>query len=75
MNQSPMVPLLPFRQFRAHLVRHWVLAGALLAVSLVLFRLGDNYNWITAAAIIVAVAHWIVLVKSFEPEGGASATG
>ena len=37
---------------------------ALLFVALVLFRAGTNYNWVTAAAILTTVVHWILLVRS-----------
>jgi hypothetical protein len=40
----------------------------LLAGALVLFRAGTNYNWVTAAAIITTVAHWILLAESFAPK-------
>ena len=39
----------------------------LLIGALVLFRAGTNYNWVTAAAIIATVVHWILLVESFQP--------
>lgn len=43
-------------------------ASLLLAiVALVLFRLGNNYNWVTALAIVVAVLQWIVMAQSFAP--------
>lgn len=38
---------------------------ALLALALVLFRAGTNYDRVTAAAIVTTIAHWIALVRSF----------
>lgn len=51
-----------------------VLAASLLllAVALILFRLGSNYNWVTAAAIVSTVIHWILLVESFQPRRAAN---
>lgn len=40
---------------------------ALMIVALALFRTGTNYNWVTAAAIVVTIAHWIMLIQSFGP--------
>lgn len=37
----------------------------LLGAALVLFRLGTNYNWVTAAAIVTTIVHWIMLVQAF----------
>lgn len=42
---------------------------AVMIVGLVLFRLGTNYNWVTAAAIVTTVAHWILLVQAFAATG------
>lgn len=39
----------------------------LLATALALFRAGTNYNWVTAAAIIATILHWILLAESFQP--------
>ena len=39
----------------------------LLIVALLLFRAGTNYNWVTAAAIIATIVHWILLAESFQP--------
>ena len=39
----------------------------LLTVALGLFRTGTDYNWVTAAAIIATVVHWILLVESLQP--------
>lgn len=44
-----------------------VVSLALLIVALVLFRAGTNYNWVTAAAIITTIIHWILLIESFQP--------
>lgn len=44
----------------------------LLVVALVLFRAGTNYNWVTAAAIIATVLHWILLTESFRPMRAAT---
>lgn len=44
----------------------------LLSVALGLFRAGNNYNWVTAAAIIATVVHWILLVESFQPVRAAA---
>lgn len=43
---------------------------AVLMVALALFRAGTNYNWVTAAAIVATVVHWILLVESFAASGG-----
>lgn len=40
-------------------------ALGLLIVALALFRAGTNYNWVTAAAIVVTILHWMALVQSF----------
>ena len=42
------------------------LAGSLvlLVVALILFRAGDNYNWVTAAAILTTIGHWALLVDA-----------
>jgi uncharacterized protein len=37
----------------------------LLALALLLFRAGTNYDWVTAAAIVVTVLHWVALVRAF----------
>ena len=42
-------------------------ALTLLAVGLVLFREGNNYNWVTALAIVVTIMHWITLANAFAP--------
>ena len=42
----------------------------LLLVGLVFFRLGTNYNWVTAVAIIFTITHWITLAWSFESVHG-----
>lgn len=44
-----------------------VAALLLLVGALILFRAGTNYNWVTAAAILATVLHWILLVESFQP--------
>jgi hypothetical protein len=41
-------------------------SALLLVAALALFRAGDNYNWITAMAIIATILHWILLAESFE---------
>ena len=38
----------------------------LLVVAMALFRAGTNYNWVTAAAIITTIFHWILLAESFQ---------
>jgi hypothetical protein len=45
------------------------LAGSLLllAVALLLFRAGTNYNWVTAAAIVTTIGHWVLLIDAFAP--------
>jgi|GEM_PF-6731896 len=48
LSQARVVPLLPFRQFCAHLARHWLLAGALLAVSLLIGVAG--FHWLAGEA-------------------------
>lgn len=47
----------------------------LLVLALALFRVGTNYNWVTAAAIITTILHWILLVESFAPRAGGNGTG
>lgn len=42
-----------------------------LVVALVLFRAGTNYNWVTAAAIVATIVHWILLIESFAAAGRA----
>jgi hypothetical protein len=37
----------------------------LMVTALFVFRAGTNYNWVTAAAILLTVAHWILLIESF----------
>jgi hypothetical protein len=54
----------PARWTRANTVRLAASIG-LLVVALVLFRAGTNYNWITAAAILTTIVHWILLAESF----------
>lgn len=44
----------------------------LLVAALFLFRAGTNYNWVTAAAIIATVLHWILLTESFQPARAVS---
>jgi len=44
----------------------------LLVLALLLFRAGTNYNWVTAAAIVATILHWIALVRAF---GDSSPTG
>ncbi len=44
----------------------------LLGVALILFRAGTNYNWVTAAAIIITITHWIMLAVSFESRAPAT---
>ena len=39
----------------------------LLLLGISMFRLGTNYNWVTALAVLITVAHWIILAWSFEP--------
>ncbi len=48
-----------------------IAAIVLLAVATVLFRLGTNYNWITALAIVVTVVQWILIVEAFQPDTGS----
>lgn len=45
----------------------WTLAASLVlaVIALAFFRAGTNYNWVTACAIVVTVAHWVLLVRSF----------
>lgn len=47
--------------------RRLVTSALLLVVALALFRAGNNYNWVTATAIITAIVQWILLVQSFQP--------
>lgn len=55
--------------------RRLVTSALLLVVALALFRAGNNYNWVTATAIITAIVQWILLVQSFQPmRGGALRT-
>lgn len=41
---------------------------ALLLLAIFLFRTGDNYNWITSAAIIVTIVQWVMLIESIKPK-------
>ena len=47
--------------------RKLIMAIALLPVAIVLFRLGTNYNWVTAVAILVTIPQWLLLLTAFEP--------
>ncbi|MEM8509595.1 MAG: hypothetical protein AAF717_17315 [Bacteroidota bacterium] len=38
----------------------------LLGVALALFNAGTNYNWVTGAAIITTIVHWLFMVESFK---------
>ncbi len=42
------------------------LSMILLIAGIVLFRAGADYNWVTAAAIITTVFHWIVLTSALD---------
>lgn len=44
-----------------------LLSLVLLIAAIVLFSLGNNYNWITSLAIITTIFQWIVLVESLKP--------
>lgn len=43
-----------------------VVALSLLILAIILFRLGTNYNWVTAVAILTTIFYWIVMVGSFQ---------
>lgn len=45
-----------------------VAAFILLIAAIILFRLGTNYNWVTAVAIITTVLYWIILVESLQSD-------
>ena len=49
---------------RINIVR---LAGSLvlLVIAVALFRVGTNYNWVTAVAIVTTIMHWLALSWSF----------
>lgn len=51
---------------------------ALLLLALLLFRAGTNYNWVTAAAIVTTILHWIALMHAFgvspDPPAGPGGT-
>jgi hypothetical protein len=44
------------------------LAIVLLPLAIVLFRLGTNYNWVTALAILVTIPQWVLLLTAFDPQ-------
>ncbi len=46
--------------------RKLVVSFILLCMALFLFRLGTNYNWVTAMAIVTTVVQWILMVESFQ---------
>ena len=54
------VPWSPWNTRRA------LLSLLLLGIALALFRAGTNYNWVTAAAIVATILHWISLAESFQ---------
>ena len=72
MFQSRMVPLLPFRQFRVHLARHWLLAGGLLAVSLVLGVAG--FHWLAGEPPLDALLNAAMLLGGMGPVGAIQGT-
>ncbi|MCH7498338.1 MAG: hypothetical protein IH971_10890 [Candidatus Marinimicrobia bacterium] len=42
-------------------------AVVLLLVALVVFRMGNNYNWVTSVAVLMTIVQWILMVGSFKP--------
>jgi hypothetical protein len=54
--------------------RKFMASLLLLGVAVVLFRLGTNYNWVTAAAILTTIGHWSLLIQSFAPTGSCFKT-
>ena len=42
-------------------------ALALFILAAILFHFGDNYNWVTALAILTTITQWIILIDSFKP--------
>ncbi len=44
--------------------RRLVMAGILLPVAYIFFRLGTGYNWIVKIAIIVTIVQWILIAEA-----------
>ena len=42
-------------------------AIVLLLAAMTVFRLGTNYNWVTAVAIVMTIVQWILMVGAFKP--------
>ena len=72
MFQYPVVPMLPAAQFRAHLARHWLLAGALLGVSLLLGVAG--FHWLAGEAPLDALLNAAMLLGGMGPVGAIRGT-
>ena len=50
-----------------------IVALALFPVAFTLFRYGSDYDWITAAAIGVAIVQWVTLYEALVPRSGRAA--
>lgn len=46
--------------------RYLLASIMLLFVGCILFRIGTNYNWVTAFAILVIIVQWFLMVESFK---------
>ena len=56
----------PAPRWTAKNTRRLVVALTLLPVVVVLFRLGNDYNWVTALAILVTIIQWITFAEALE---------
>lgn len=44
-----------------------IIAIILLILATTTFHMGDNYNWVTALAIMITITQWIIMIESFKP--------
>lgn len=56
----------PRPRWRPANTRRLGVAAALLPVAFLLFRLGSDFNWVTALAIGVTIVQWVTLSEAFE---------
>jgi len=56
----------PAPQWTMKNTRRLVVALTLLLVAFVLFRLGSDYNWVTALAILVTIIQWVTFAEALE---------
>lgn len=68
---------LEYTQKKYFIAKPWTLINSrllgasviFLLIAITLFRLGNNYNWVTSLAIIVTIFQWFFMVESFKPKG------